>query len=318
MTLGRVGRAAIGALAVALGAPAAASAETVVSKVGTTMVVQGGPGDRSEMVVLYSTTENEHSVTEFANVASATPPDCTRFLFTVTCTGITAIRVLAGDRDDSISLEPLGTAESPRLPVEILGEEGDDVVRGGTRGVTIDGGAGEDTLLGSDGNDVLLGGADADFLRGKGGNDRIEVGPGADVVRGGEGDDSVQGDLGPNVVRGEGGNDLLLGGIGPDDLHGDGGRDRLFGGPGPDFLSGDGANDLLRGDRGLDILLGGSGVDRLNARDRGRDRVIDCGKGKDPAAKRDRRRDPRARSCGRFGWGGPARSAAVWVAILRP
>jgi len=80
-------------------------------------------------------------------------------------------------------------------------------------------------------------------------------------VTGGSGDDTVNGSLGDDTLRGGAGNDQLVA---------DGGRDALF---------------------------GGRGKDHLNARDGEADLKIDCGKGRDPRAKRDAHLDPPAKSC---------------------
>lgn len=84
------------------------------------------------------------------------------------------------------------------------------------------------------------------------------------------------------------------------------GPDVLRGTPGPDVIVGRGGNDVIRGRRGRDVicggpgrdrLMGGPGRDRLLAKDGRADGRIDCGRGRDPAARRDPI-DPRGISCG--------------------
>ncbi len=67
-------------------------------------------------------------------------------------------------------------------------------------------------------------------------------------------------------------------------------NDRLAGGPDDDFL---------RGGAGHDVMKGKTGIDRINAHDGERDVKISCGPGPNrlEGAKRDKRLDPRPRSC---------------------
>jgi Ca2+-binding RTX toxin-like protein len=75
------------------------------------------------------------------------------------------------------------------------------------------------------------------------------------------------------------------------------GIDTVNGSPGRDTLGGGGGTDHLEGDGGRDAMFGGGGKDQLDARDGEADREIDCGKGRDPRAKRDAHLDPPAKSC---------------------
>jgi hypothetical protein len=58
-------------------------------------------------------------------------------------------------------------------------------------------------------------------------------------------------------------------------------------------------DDFLRGGTGPDVMKGKNGKDRINARDGERDLKISCGPGPKAleAAKRDKRLDPRPKSC---------------------
>lgn len=116
---------------------------------------------------------------------------------------------------------------------------------------------------------------------------RIKGGSGSDVIRGGSGDDSILGEDGGDIVAGWLGDDDLSGGKGDDGLIGFEGDDRLTGGPG---------RDALFGQAGRDTLIGGVGNDVLLARDKRRDRRIDCGAGGLERAITDRV-DPPALSC---------------------
>jgi Ca2+-binding RTX toxin-like protein len=103
---------------------------------------------------------------------------------------------------------------------------------------------------------VCLGTILANRLFGTSGVDRISAGAGNDTVDGKAGNDTLFGELG---------NDRLLGGLGNDVLDGGAGTDTLTGGP------------------GKDTLRGGAGSDTINARDKLRFDVIDCGAGRDVA-----------------------------------
>ena len=83
------------------------------------------------------------------------------------------------------------------------GNNGDDVLTGGT---------GPDQLFGGNGNDTLNGGAGNDILDGGNGNDTVVGGKGADMASLGAGNDTFvwnDGD-GSDVVEGQGGFDTLV------------------------------------------------------------------------------------------------------------
>ena len=136
-------------------------------------------------------------------------------------------------------------------------------------------------VFGTEGNDVLIGDRTSETLIGFGG------------------DDFAVGNSGRDTVLGFSGNDLLIGESGGDTLRGGPGADRQFGKSGGDRLAGGADDDFLRGGTGHDVMKGKTGIDRINARDGQRDVKINCGPGPKrlEKAKRDRRLDPRARSC---------------------
>ena len=89
------------------------------------------------------------------------------------------------------------TIDASTLPgrVALDGDDGDDVLIGGTDGSYLAGDAGNDTLVGGAGDDTLDGGAGADTMRGGDGNDTFmywagEL-PGGDTLDGGNGNDIV-------------------------------------------------------------------------------------------------------------------------------
>jgi Ca2+-binding RTX toxin-like protein len=85
-------------------------------------------------------------------------------------------------------------------------------------------------LIGEDGADVLRGHAGGDLLSGQAGDDTLEGGAGNDVLYGGQGADVLQGGAGRDWLAGEAGDDQLAGGAGVDTyLFGPGsGQDRVI------------------------------------------------------------------------------------------
>lgn len=131
----------------------------------------------------------------------------------------------------------------------------------------------EANVVGTEGDDVLRGTDGPDVIAALGGNDVAYGLAGRDLVCGGDGDDTIYGGAGPDTVTGEAGHDLVLGGRGNDRLFGAEGADRLRGGDGHDILrsgagtdalQGGAGNDALRGGRGSDLLRGGPDDDGLN------------------------------------------------------
>jgi Ca2+-binding RTX toxin-like protein len=120
-----------------------------------------------------------------------------------------------------------------------------------------------------------------------------------ETLNGGAGNDTLTGNGGGDTLLGFAGNDLLSGGDADDALIASAGNDRLLGGSDDDRLGGGGGNDLLRGQRGVDSMKGKGGIDTIRAKDRTRDSAINCGAGANAleSARRDRRLDPRAKSC---------------------
>ena len=167
------------------------------------------------------------------------------------------ITVGAKNDDDGNEVDTTGTSR------DTVRGDIETVAGGSAADIIIGDGSSGETLFGGDGADVLFGGR------------------GADTLLGFTGDDFLSGDNGDDVLRGSAGADRLLGGS--DD-------DRLAAGP---------DNDLLRGGPDVDVMKGKGGIDVIQARDGFTDRKINCGPGPNGSefAKRDRRLDPRAKSC---------------------
>ena len=94
--------------------------------------------------------------------------------------------------------------------------EGNDLLSGGLKNDTFDGGAGDDVIRGQMGHDYLKGGEGDDQLFGMRNNDTLEGGAGDDVLDGGSHNDRLDGGTGDDTLIGGEGNDFLTGGEGSD------------------------------------------------------------------------------------------------------
>jgi Ca2+-binding RTX toxin-like protein len=183
--------------------------------------------------------------------------------------GITDIKAVGGDGNDTVNLEPGAGGNnadgSPilinfTLPANIWGDwEG--AAPGGSD---------------PDGNDAIKTGDGADNVRGGGGGDRISVGLGGDTVTGGDGPDQIEGEVGTDNLNGGNDEDVINGGPGGDSINGGGADDTLNGGPGlqpktPNVVDPTNdpfdvaANNFLK-DTG-DTIEGGSGNDNIQGLD---------------------------------------------------
>jgi phosphodiesterase/alkaline phosphatase D-like protein len=152
-----------------------------------------------------------------------------------------------------------GTPSRPREPsgrlarCTIVGTQGPDVLRGGSK---------RDVLCGLGGDDRIVGGGGADSIYGGPGDDFLDGGVGNDVLRGGVGDDDLYGRSGNDLLDGSRGSDLLVGGTG---------RDRMLGGRGVDaFLARDGRADVVDGGLGRDTATLDRRLDRVSGVERRR------------------------------------------------
>ena len=132
-------------------------------------------------------------------------------------------------------------------------EEGEDVPRCHGRQAEIVGTDGDDVIRGTPERDVIATGKGDDVVFASLGNDLICGGPGSDQLHGGRGNDEVFGDAGDeDQVSGALGDDKVVGGPGArDEVAGDLGIDIVNGGPGDE--------DLVHGDYGYDRMSGGAG-----------------------------------------------------------
>jgi Ca2+-binding RTX toxin-like protein len=214
------------------------------------------------------------------------------------------------------------TLTGSALADNLRGSSGKDTLDGGFGADDIAGGSGTDTLLypgRANGINVTIGSGnnndggpedqtgsrrdnvhgDVEVLLGTELNDVLVGDRSSEILFGLGGDDFVVGNIGGDTLLGFDGNDLLIGESGADLLRGGPGADRQFGKSGSDRLAGGPDDDFLRGGTGHDVMKGKNGIDRINARDGERDVKISCGPGPQrlEGAKRDKRIDPRPRSC---------------------
>jgi RTX calcium-binding nonapeptide repeat (4 copies) len=206
--------------ALALLAPAAASA-TTVSYANGTITVKAAAGEKNTITV--NEGDGSYQITE-ASAPIEPGPGCDKAPGTsrVGCpaTGTVALGVDLGDGDDSLIV-------SVGIPADILGGAGND---------TVTGGFGDDIIRGDDGDDSLSGNAGNDTLEGAGGADNLDGGAGADSVTGNDGNDGLTGGDGDDTLIGADGDDALTAGSGNDRLEAGKGADSLDAGAGSDVL----------------------------------------------------------------------------------
>jgi Ca2+-binding RTX toxin-like protein len=87
-------------------------------------------------------------------------------IYVVPDAGVTRIRVLAGNGDDSVTVDA-----NVSIRTELFGHAGNDTLSGGSGQDLIAGDDGDDVLFGNDGDDYLSAGDGADFVRGGAGFD---------------------------------------------------------------------------------------------------------------------------------------------------
>lgn len=145
----------------------------------------------------------------------------------------------------------------PTQPVEVIGTEGNESLRGGEGDDTLRGGGGDDTLIGGGGNDLLEAGSGHNHLIGGEGDDTLIGGNGNDTLEGGWGDDLLIAGAGDNLLIGGAGDDTLVGAMldefgadisGANILNGGSGDDVLIAGQGDSLHGGEGADSFVLGD----------------------------------------------------------------------
>ncbi len=208
---------------------------------------------------------------------------------------IQVVDILAGDGDDTITINALDRVQSATLltidggdgndtinsnganiglmRVSLIGGLGDDSLTGSAGIDSLNGGDGDDVLDGQGGNDLIFGGIGDDTILGGAGNDRILAGDGADSIDAGTGDDTVTGEVGADTINGAAGNDSIDAGDGTDNVDGGDGNDSILGGNEADSLNGNLGNDTVRGGGSDDTITGENGNDKLYGDD-GNDSIV--------------------------------------------
>jgi RTX calcium-binding nonapeptide repeat (4 copies) len=117
------------------------------------------------------------------------------------------------------------------------------------------------TMVGDRGDERLRGTPRTDVILAMGGDDHILGRGGRDLICAGPGDDAVGGEGGRDALSGQGGNDRLYGGSGNDRLFAGGGTaNELLGNDGDDLLQGGPGFERMFGQEGRDILRGGESI----------------------------------------------------------
>ena len=214
-----------------------------------------------------------------------------------------------GEGNDRLSVE--GSLE-PVGQIRISAGPGDDLVRGGPEDDLIESGPGSDRLYGGDGQDGLIGGRPGPtWLFGGRQGDLLAAGSGCagGALVGGPGRDNASfaeikphpGRLIISLPRGKAWAAAVKG---CDAVGLDRSNEDIEGSFGDDVLIGNRRNNSLLGQPGRDLFYGGGGNDTINALDRMKDRVIQCGHRKAPSGKTVLdRKDPNPVACSEKSFG---------------
>ncbi|WP_367985326.1 cadherin domain-containing protein, partial [Spiribacter pallidus] len=181
----------------------------------------------------------------------------------------------------------------------IFGNDGNNTITLGDRGVAVQAGAGDDLIEGSSRGDSLYGGPGADTLRGNDGRDSLYGGAGPDILDGGAGSDSMSGGAGDDTYYVDSlGDPIYEGSNNGDDevildfaeynfsyeytapaniervdassisslltLKGNASDNELVGGSGGNYLDGHTGNNILTGGLGNDTFVIRSSNDQVN------------------------------------------------------
>lgn len=273
------GAALLALLAVALAAPPAALAGSVVT--GTA----NGAGDRDTIAVRGDEGPNRIVIDLSSDGLSWVVSDETGVDTGGTCSEsspTTAVcpRNSPGSTDVISGSRVLAAGGDDRVTVSAVFDDF----------LPVNGGDGDDALIGDAGEDLLAGDAGADVLQGGPGDDRLDpgslrMGPaaladGPDILDGGDGfdiagyyDRTTPVDVDLSRTTGQGGageNDELsgiqgvIGGLAGDRLRGGPADERFVGLDGGDEIDGGGGDDAIDGSNGGDVLAGGPGSDLLD------------------------------------------------------
>lgn len=186
------------------------------------------------------------------------------------------------DRSDVSIIDTTGGVDRVFSTVDFRLSSGvENLFLSGSHGLIGIGSAQANQIVGDKGDDTLRGSGGDDFLDGGEGGNRINGGSGDDTLQSGEGDDYLWGGSGDDVFNVSAGSDRIYGGLGSNTLsfatqtdpHGvvanlttrnftfaDAGTLRI---KGCENLTGSSFADTLSGDTRDNVLSGGGGADRL-------------------------------------------------------
>jgi Ca2+-binding RTX toxin-like protein len=259
---------------------------------GSSLVVQGGPGDDDLRV---SHDDRGWIVSNGAGIFAG--EGCTSLTSNATAVecpgdaGLALVVVTGNAGGDRIVIDPSIPASAK---VRVNGNAGGDTLIGGPEDDVLEAGEnyngpdnGNDTLIGEGGNDVLYADPGADDLQGGPGEDllvssvltcqghRYDGGPGEDTVSYGRSDAALRVALGGTGGPAGCGN--------PDQVLAD--NESLEGSDGPDVLIGDNGDNSMLGHLGADTFIAKGGDDFIDAADGQHDKAIVCGGGNDEVVK---------------------------------
>jgi RTX calcium-binding nonapeptide repeat (4 copies) len=169
-------------LGIAGALPDSASASAIVAFEGSVATYNGAPAEPHTLAVSGPT-----GVIEFKEPGLIAGGACTQVASDkVHCprSVATGIRIVLGSEDDSVD-----TVKGIDLPVEVIANAGDDVIRAGSGSDTLRGGAGNDRF--EPGNPLTPGPGEANLLIGGDGDDDVFADDGRDIAVGGNGNDDV-------------------------------------------------------------------------------------------------------------------------------
>ncbi|XVV12463.1 calcium-binding protein [Actinoplanes sp. CA-131856] len=301
VTVGAIGVAAVGWLAIPADAATAAGVVKVVN--GSRVQYVAAAGRTNQVIVTRSgntiTVDDTTTAIKAGAGCGAVKGDKTKIRCTLKVKPTWIIASLLDGNDSFLNKTDLSST--------VAGGAGNDKIYGGPKADSLQGNDGVDAIWGQDGNDTIVGGNGNDALSGGNGDDILDGAAGADRLYGSNGDDVLGGQAGGDVEDGGNGDDIflqllqyapgtdadvLIGGAGEDavdysidyrtkgiradadGVKGDDGAagekdtisgtiEAILGGAGNDVLVGTARTDFLLGGPGNDVIGAGAGNDYL-------------------------------------------------------
>ena len=288
-------RAFLIAIAVALFAPATASAGSATLQNGV-FSYTAGPGEQNYLIADVTNDCDGlaapcFTFSDSANLPLSPPAGCINWSFSdwaVKCPMPDRLEISAGDGNDTVmDWNGPSTIDGGPGDDSIFGHGGDDTIRGGEGGDDLIGGLGNDTIDGGPGSDLLespiagYGVAEDPSPADSGGSDILQGGSRGrrvsyslridplTITLDGQANDGAAGEHDRiandvEVVIGGVAGDRITGSPRADAIYGYAGNDTLRGGRGDDTLDGGAGNDVVMGQAGADIVAGGHDQDLVD------------------------------------------------------